>query len=224
MNEGSIREIFERLKSTGEQALAFDAFVFRRAFGVYYSVWALSIALFISFPLIISYLVPEDVQVFAYPLFYSLVGVLATLYTTKVFSKARGIIRFRKAVKGLDLGEKRRNWRYYYVWAMIVLVMILFSVSFNSVLRFVLLFIFLVAFDFYIYHILKASFGKVPVEGLLATYVYGFSAFSSFFIGIILRHYLFFEILWIPTIVVWFLASLYSLYRAPEDLVRIHGA
>ena len=123
----------------------------------------------------------------------------------------------------MPITKKRiMNWRVFVGWAFIFLLIMLIMVGFYTVLRFVVLLIFFLLLDIYIYHTLKVSFGKVPPEGLLAVFAFGFSAASSFIVGVIFQHYEYFEILWIPTIAAWFLASLYSLFKAPEDLVSIN--
>ena len=85
MNEEVIGETIENIRNTGKRALAFDTFILRRAWGIYYSVWALSISLFVFLPFVIPYILPEDVQVFAYPVIYSLVNFLAALFTVRTF-------------------------------------------------------------------------------------------------------------------------------------------
>lgn len=223
MSERNVREILDILRSHGEQALAFDAFAFRRAFGIYYSVWAATIASFVFLPYVVPYALPPGLQQFAYPAIYILAGVIATLFSTKIFSEAGKIIKLKNSVEGYSANRKRRSWIRVVDWLFIILLMFLLSVSFHSMIRFVLLFIFLIGIDFYVYNTLRKTFGKLPPEGIFATVVFGFSTISSFAFGILLGDPVYFDIFWIPTIIGWFGASLYSLYRAPEDLVSLNA-
>lgn len=223
MNEINIRNVSENIKNIAENALNFDNYIYRRAWGIYYSIWGLSMSIFVSLPYFLSFSVPKDEHFFFYVIIYSAVGVLSTFYTLRVFSKAREIIRLRKIINrksGKNAGHFGRNFAG---WVIIIILLIFLTVGLHNFLGVSLFFIFAVALDFYIYWTLKESFDTVPIEGRIATFSLGISAVCSFIVGIAIKEQSYFLIAWVPTVVSWFYASLYSFYKAPEDLVNING-
>ena len=217
--DSSLKDTLEQLKLTGKRALAFDNFVMRRAWGVYYAVWAVAITLFVFISNLISILVPAGLQWIAYPVVYVLIGVLATLSVSSSFSKAGAAIHLRRSLYG-EKQEGRRNFYFYFLgWLVLISAMVLISIDFQSYVGFIVLTGFLSAIALYVYASLKKHFGRVPAEGRLAVGVFAFSTIGGITAAAITNNPIVYELFWIPTIASWLFAALYTMYKAPEDLV-----
>lgn len=218
--DASMRETLEQLRLTGKRALAFDKFVMRRAWGVYYAVWALAISFFIFLPNVILYLVPINLTWIVFPVSYMAVGILATFGVSRNFSNAEAAINLRKSLDGYKPVSNRNFYFYLLGWSALIALLVVLSVNFQTGIGFILITVALSFIDVYVYSSLKRHFVKVPAEGKLAVGVFAFSTVGSLFGAALTQAQFVYDILWVPTIAAWVFAALYTLYKAPEDLVK----
>ncbi|MEM0116993.1 MAG: hypothetical protein QXV32_00945 [Conexivisphaerales archaeon] len=85
-----------QLRMLAKQALTFQNFVIRRAWGVHYAVWALVVSVWVFLPRIMYYVAPQ-LPWTAYFIFYSLVGVAAGFATSSIFGRAHRTVVLRSA-------------------------------------------------------------------------------------------------------------------------------
>lgn len=219
MMDSALQETLEELRLTGKRALAFDNFVMRRAWGVYYAIWALAIALFIFIPSAIYALVPPEFMGIVFPVVYILIGISATLGVTRTFSLAEGTINLRRSLYGKEHDTKRNVYIYLTGWSILIALMVVISVNFQTPVGFILISTFLSAIDIYVYFTLRRYFLRIPAEGLMAVGAFAFSTVGGLAAAALTQSSTVYDIFWLPTIATWVFAALYTLYRAPEDLV-----
>ncbi len=217
MSDNSITRT--QLEAIAERALTFQRYVFRRAWGIYYAVWAAAITVF-SF---IGYLPLSQSDVWlVFPLFYGGVGLLAGLASTWIFSNALRTLRLRRV---LAKDEGRGHRKYYGIllgWWVTFYALIGASFAFFATHAMSILFASLFSVEIFIYYQLKLSFSnKMPFEGKLALISYGFSTTFSFVVSIFSNNTTLFSVAWGTTIIAWLFCALYALRRAPEELAAL---
>lgn len=220
MNRDEILTLSEHLQCLGTKALTLDRYLQRKAWGIYYSVWAASILLFILIPYPIGLIRQPYIQLAAYVVLYMLIMSFAFAFSWKGFSKAERLSSLERDLSQShynSLKQKARSRTLIYIVIMLA-VLILSSCFLRSFIGALLEFTFLALVDLYLYSTLGKSLGKIPIEGLIAVSVFMFSDIGSFLILAIFRNPVYISYFWIPTILVWFFASIYSLYHASDGL------
>jgi hypothetical protein len=221
MNRDEIQALSEHLKCLGTKAVRLDRYLQRRAWGVYYSIWAVSILLFtfLSYP--ISLIRGAYLQLAAYVIAYVLIVLFASYFSGLVFSKARRLANLESDLSDhQDRNIKKKCGIGTLVLAvLIVAIIIIGSDLLRTAIGVLLEVIILALIDLYVYRMLVKSLGKIPFEGLMAVSVFMFSDVGSAATVFIYRSPEYFGYLWIPTIFAWFIASIYSIYHARDELV-----
>jgi len=210
--------VHEMLK-IGERALKFEEYVLRRAWGVYYAVWAFAFLLFFSVPSIISFVSPSLVNN-PYPYFmgYGLVGGMAGWATYLNFEKVYKTIRLRRALLG---GREVSRALRIGTWVLILVSnFLLFFVPYRLLgpKGLSVGYIGLIYVMFWVYSALKRSFTYFPLEGVLAIASLTSSCLLSVYF-ILTAKYLLSETSWLFTTLVWIFCALYALYHAPDMVV-----
>ena len=217
MSDNSITRT--QLEAIAERALTFQRYVFRRAWGIYYAVWAVAITVF-SFNgyLLLS---QSDARL-VFPLLYGGVGLLAGLASTWIFRNAPRTLRLRR-VLAKDEGKGHR--KYYGIllgWWVAFYALIVASFALFATHALSILFASLFSVEIFIYYQLKLSFSnKMPFEGKLALISYGFGTTFSFVASLFSNNTPLFGIAWGTTIVIWLFCALYALKHAPEELAAL---
>ncbi len=217
--DSETKETLEELRLTGKRALAFDRFIMRRAWGVYYAVWALAISLFIFLPWIIVPLTPENERWIAFPVAYISVAILATISVSRNFANAQRAIDLRRSLGGDSMVSKRNAYLYFLGWFAVIILMVLLSYDYRSEIEVALFSGLLFGIDVYVYLMLKRHFVNIPVEGKLAVSFFAISTFGGVIGAILTGNSTVYDLAWIPTIVAWLFAAIYTLYTAHEVLV-----
>jgi hypothetical protein len=220
MNQDELSALTDHLKCVGKKAVTIDRYLQRRAWGIYYSIWAFSIFLFIFLSYPVSFIKQPTVQIVVYIISYVLIVIFASNFSGLVFSKAKRLANLQRDLSVQDHRESNKN--SFIGIILFILIVVAISVISSGLLRtflgILLEVTFLALIDFYVYVMLKKSLGKIPGEGLMAVSVFMFSDIGSALTAIIYRSGVYFEYLWIPTVAAWFLASIYSLYHARDEL------
>ena len=221
MNQDELSALSDHLKCVGAKAVSLDRYLQRRAWGIYYSIWAFSIFLFIFLSYPVGLIKQSSVQIVVYIISYVLIVVFASYFSGLVFSKAKRLLNLQRDLSVLDQNDSNKN--SFIGILVFILIVVAISVISSGLLRtflgILLEVMFLALIDLYVYVMLKKSLGKIPGEGLMAVSVFMFSDIGSAVTVVIYRSGAYFEYLWIPTVIAWFLASIYSLYHARDELV-----
>jgi ABC-type Na+ efflux pump permease subunit len=221
MNRDEISALSEHLKCLGIKAVKLDRYLQRRAWGIYYSIWATSIFLFtfLSYP--IGLIKETYLQLGAYFISYAVIIISASYFSGIVFSKAKRLANLQRNLSGINNEDSNKN-SLTGILLFIVLIVALIVISSGLLRTFLGIILEVTALglvDLYVYHMLKRSLNKIPYEGLMAVSVFIFSDIGSAVTAIIFRSPEYFLYLWIPTIVIWFFASIYALYHARDELI-----
>ncbi len=212
-----------QLEQIAGRALRFQRYVFRRAWGVYYAVWAAAIAAFsFGYPVISLIPPPANLPWIPYALFYGGVGIIAGFASAWIFRNAAKTAHLRTAL------QPNRNVRWQYrligIWWLAFYVIIGISFTYFSAYAITIFFAMLFSVVGFVYYLLRFSFDKeIPVEGKLAVISYGAATAVSFVASIFTpaTNYVPTSVAWFVAIVVWLFCALYSLKRAPEELVEL---
>ena len=204
------------IRNTYERALKFQEYILRRAWGIYYALWAAIISSYAAMPDIIPLVYPSAPG-YVYFLFYSIVSFFGTLLTARIFSVARRTLELRLAASG-----KRKGSPYRGLLLMWLVIFAAFAVAaFASESAFIATYIaFLTFIDVYIYRALRLSFPKMPPEGYVALGTY---TFSIPILALSFLHVLPSLSMTASTAVIvagWIFSAIYALYHAPEAMVE----
>ncbi|MHB8361036.1 MAG: hypothetical protein ACYDAO_06280 [Thermoplasmataceae archaeon] len=213
ISEGDVRSIANR-------ALEFDFYIFRKAYGTYYAVWATAIFLFVFLPYIIFTLLPPNAQEIAFITIYVSIGLVAMSSTTRIFSKAARIIEFKKV---MSKHEKRNKWGKiidYSILLFFTIIIVLISMFGLLDLAEILIFYgFQLTISIYIFLNLSHTFEKIPIEGIVALTAFLISIIISLLSFLIESgNPLYFSLSWLPAIIGWYFASAYAFYASSHQL------
>jgi hypothetical protein len=208
-----------KLRNTAEKALAFQRFIFRRAFGVIYAVWALVIAIDLIIPWVLQTLVGTPSWLWiAAPVVQALTGIGAGVVTAVTSAKAAKTIVLREAVDVGSFGSKRRRqlmMTYYVIlFSVIAVTMVILKTGALTVVSIVLL-----AVTGVMFVQLRRIFSfDVPIEGKIVVAVFGGCTIASFVLSILTPSQ-FTEVPWVVMSLSWLFCALYALKMAPEEWV-----
>ena len=216
------------IRDINKRVITFQKFIIRRAYGLYYLIWALAIFDFLIFPSILfsGYLnINYEYAYIIYAINYVIVIYIAIEVSIKIFSTAN------KTYK-LEYGKINNRFRpvnYIYIITT-VLLLILFAYFFQKEYFYFAVYLYsinviLFAMGFGIRNYLKLSFKKMPLEGNVAFYTYNISAAGTilFFIisAFLIKTFVYYPFLmWFIAMFGWFFSSFYALYHAPDEVIE----
>jgi hypothetical protein len=222
-----------QLEGIARRALTFQRYIFRRAWGLYYAVWAAAITVFVF-----GYLIPPTLGFsgasfgwLTYALLYGGVGTAAGVESANIFRNARRALQLRRTISHDNLsamqGKKfgRKSWLHIIPWiwwaGFYVIIFFLFTLFPRGAFSGLYASLFLV--EVFIYFELKLCFPKkIPFEGKAALASYGASTLLSLAVSFLSTTFSFlFTALWVPTICVWVFCALYALRHAPDELTEL---
>lgn len=196
-----------------QRNLAFQRYIFRRAWGAYYGMTAAVIALFI-------YLSMTGLDTIV-GLVVGLPIILALIVATVLlFRKAYRTVELRQTIRR-DHWERRQKilvWPWVIVFFSAIIVAALLIPSYF----FLVLYAAEIPLLLIAWYGLKLSFlGKLPIESVLAMSFYALTIVLSFilsFIGEVFGFSTSATFLWVGTVLIFFFASIYALLCAPDEL------
>jgi hypothetical protein len=209
------------VRRLADRALVFQRYIFKRVWGINYAIWALAFATYFFFPSLVSFLgFSNYLGEYAYVAINLAVSLLAGISSYWVGQKSQNILIVRNAI---EPPKKRSNkkllslglwWGFYY--AIIILAAIFLTSHFLTIV-----FGLATSVILYFYYTLRSCFPEsIPLEGKLAVSVFAAAVTGSFAYSLFSQNPIMYAILWATTVLVWLSASLYSLLRAPEELVE----
>ncbi len=202
----------DELEWVSRRTLDFEEYVLRRAWGVFYATWAAAYLAYVGLPYLLSGL-PNAFAWLAYALGYGVVSLSVGMLTGRIFFTAGRTLRLRRSLEP-------ESWRRGFGLRFIAVFVIFFasaglSVYFFGARGISLYFVVLLVYDVYLFHLLKSSFGKLSIDGLVATISYGAGALASSAAAALgLWDYV--TTAWVVTAACWLFSSVYALYHAPE--------
>ena len=211
------------LEEIGQRALTFQRYIFRRAWGAYYAVWATAFVIFIfGGQLPIGSLFPQNLASVPYIALYIATGWGAGLATASVFNNAHRAMPLRRAM-GSVRGWGGRRWALMWVWWVAFTALATISFAFFQAGAPVILYALLSPVEVFIYYSLRISFGeRMPLEGTLALISYGACIALSILASMFAGGFAFSEAIWGVATLVWVYCSLFALWHAPGELVDLH--
>jgi MFS family permease len=209
----------QELEQIANRALKFQKYIFRRAWGVYYAVWAAAIAAFsFAFPVFNAFLPSLPWEV--YVAYYGGIGIVAGFASVWIFNNAAKTAKLRRILKPDT--KLRLKYRLMGLWWLAFYVIILLAFTYYSVHALTILYAMLISVAIFVYSQLRFSFSTdLPIEGKLAVASYASSALISFSFSLFTQNGLPGAIAWLGTVIVWLFCAMYSLKRAPEELVEL---
>jgi hypothetical protein len=215
------------LSAMGKKSMSLYRYSTRRAFGIYYSIWAMAIFFFVFFFPQLTIFIPEDIPgAISVILMFFGVFFIATYFTVRVFTRAG------KAMNLEDVFHTGRKhiWIRAYQLSNILFITVFLSVvvffslrsSGSAFLGYIVMYSMLFAISLYLLLYLKISLSRIPLEGYVASFSYMFSSLASILIILIFRPVAFpempIQLAWSPTIIAWIFSSMYAFYMAPGEL------
>jgi hypothetical protein len=208
----------ETLGAIADRALTFQGYLLRRAWGVYYAIWAAAIAGFIVVPATFASRIPSFgwPTTVAYYAFLIAVTVVATWATSWTFGQTIRAIRLREART-----PRSRPRRRFLLWLGIgfsILALIAIVASENSYAGLLAVDACLGVLNIWILIAVRRTFPRIPAEASVAVGSYAVSVLGSAFALVVTHSQTWFALLWIVAILGWGFSAVYALYHAPEEL------
>ena len=207
------------------RALNFEKFILRRAYGLYYLVWAFAILEFIGSPLILEHIYSNLTYfIIIYLMGYFITLIIGIILSRRIFLKVFRTYKFR------NRSIYKEKKKIYYLYPAVILLTIVFSYLLQRPLFFQGLYVYsinilLFLFGFQLFKYIKISFESVPPEGYVAFYTYIASAAGSilFFIvsSEIFKNLILYSFIpWALALFGWFFCAFYAIYHAPDEVVN----
>lgn len=221
----SNKNISDFLSGIKESSISMYRYSLRRAFGIYYSIWSISIFYFVFLgPLLYDYL-PSNTGGFAMGFIsFMLVLLIASYYTYKVFSRSGRAMEMDRI---FHMGSGKLSKKFYllynvaYLFILVSLILYL-EVELPDLMGFIIFYLVLSLIPIYLLISMKISLGNITLDGYASAMTYMFSIISTVIFLILTRPPSFpqnsIDIFWSPTLIGWIFASMYSFYMAPGEL------
>lgn len=205
------------LRRLADRAIVFENYVLRRAWAIYYAVWAASFAVFFVFPAVVSAVAPSvsPGQELIYNGFIAVVVLLTIWATSWTFTQTYRAARF------LEARESRRHARrrFYLVLAVgLAIFGAILAASFaNAHFGLLLEDAALGALNLWLLLDVRRNFSRAPPETWIAVGTYLVSLIGSATALLASGSQSAFGGWWIVAIAGWVFSSVYALYHAPEE-------
>ena len=215
----------DKIIQINQRALNFERFILRRAFGLYYLVWALAILEFIGTPMIFEHFYSNLTDfIIIYLIGYFITVIIGISLSRRIFLKVFRTYTFKYKTKYKD------KKKIYYLYPVLILLIIVSSYVLQRPFFFQGLYVYIInfllfLFGFRLLKYIKISFEKVPPEGYIAFYTYDISAVGSILFFIISSELfknlvLYSFIPWALALFGWFFCAFYAIYHAPDEVVN----
>lgn len=219
MTHGLSENDIADLTGVAKKALKFDFYIFRKAYGSYYAVWATAITLFVFLPYLSYY--PSIVSYVPYILLtaYLTVFFLAFWITGRIFRRAIQIIGFKSILVGKRKDSFER--KFFSSLSIIMFIVIILIISFygiNNIFESLIFYSFLIFMSIYQLKNLMMTFEKIPVEGMVSLVSFVLSIILSLLSIFVGKSELDFSLSWLPVIIGWYFSAVYAIYSSKKFL------
>lgn len=212
------------LGQIADRAQVFQNYLLRRAWGVYYAVWAAAIAAFFVFPAFAA--VPLLPLSWWGPLIYD--AVIVAIFLVAVWGTSWTVGHTYRAIRFQDARESRTGGRrrllLYLGEGLAILVAVTVVATLSSFAGLLVLDAILGVLNFQILRAVRRVFPRVPPEGSAAVATYAVSVLGSAAVLLLTHDQLWFGLFWVVAIAGWAFSALYALYHAPEEMALGAGA
>ncbi len=207
----------EEIEHIAKRNLAGQRFLLRRGWGVVYAFWAT----FMVYSLFLSdiadlFSLKGNVALILNVITYLVVVSVAILALSRT---ARMWGRTMKLSSALEKGRPGRP--IILIWALLIFIAAAIAEVFLPDYAQVIFYANLLPLTFVVYYIQKRVFSdRLPIEGALAIITLFISVVLSLTIAVlgIPGKDLVIQVIWTFTLIIWFFASFYALFHAPEEL------
>jgi hypothetical protein len=208
----------ELLSQAAGRALAFQNYLIRRAWGVYYAIWSAALVTFFVFPALVAAAYPS-LSPLGEVVYYALILVVVVLSiwaTSWSFGQTFRALRFRRALRS----ESPQHWHLYVFLAigLGIFALVYLVANLNSFVGLLFLDACLGVINVWILLAVRDAFSRVPPEGSVAIGTYAASIVGSIGTLLLTHNQGWFAGFWIVAIVGWAFAAIYALYHAPEEM------
>jgi hypothetical protein len=202
------------------RALEFEGFLLRRAWGLYYLVWAVVLAIFFVVPGVLAgpLASPSTVEIVLFDAVQAAAIVVAVWSNWWTIGRSARARHMRDALEGRSASRRRLLQVVAIALAITAVVVVVGLVSAFAAL--LLLDASLGGVILAVLVQVRPWFKPVPPEATLAVVSYAVSVGGSAAVLALTREQLLFSACWLIGVVVWAFAGVYALYRAPEELTR----
>jgi hypothetical protein len=204
------------VRRVAKKALLFQRHIFRKAWGIYFSLWACAFTIYIFVPPLLQTLGVPSAFVNGYPLVAAdlAVSVILGLASGRMLERARrSAFVYRAFLSAHSLFD--RKW--FVAWWIAYFVGIIAASIFSSAHLLSVVFGLGTSVTALFYYTLRSSFPEeLPTEGKLAIFFFGFATTASFVLSFFPTNYFAYGIVWGANILVWFGASLVLLLHSDK--------
>ncbi len=213
----------EELGRLAGRALVFQAYLLRRAWGVYYLIWSAALVGFFVVPAVLTGpLAPTtDLELVLYYGYLAGLIALAIWGTSWAFTQSARAAWLRDALEG----RRRSRQRFFQIlWISLVIAAAVFAVSyFSSYAGLLVLDAALGGILLWVLVQVRLWFHPPPPESALAIGSYATSVVGSAVALVLTHDQSLYAALWLIATVGWAVAGAYALYHAPEEMTRDVG-
>ncbi len=205
------------------RALEFQGFLLRRAWGVYYLVWAVALVVFFVVPgtlagRLTSATLPEAVL---YDALQGAAVLLVVWVTWWAVAQSARAGRLRETLEGRPLSSR---WLVQILAVSLAITALVVVVGFvNAVAGFLVLDASVGGVVLWLLFQVRAWFRPVPPEATWAVGAFALSAAAAAAVLVLTREPLLFSIAWLVAPGTWAIAGGYALYHAPEEMTGGSG-
>jgi len=217
-SENAVTSGVALLSHAADRALTFQSYLIRRAWGVYYAIWAAALVTFFVFPALVAEAYPSLSflgEITYYALILAVLG-LATWATSWSFGQTFRALNFRRAVHR----EGPHHWHFYLFLTigLATFVAILAVAYLSSFAGLLALDAALAVINIWILVAVRDTFARVPPEGSIAVGTYAVSVVGSATALVLTHSQSWFGAFWVVAIIGWSFSAVYALYHAPEEM------
>lgn len=208
-----------------KRALVFQRYIFKKAWGIYYAIWAAVFSIYFFLPALLGALgLSSNLGNDYFLLIIDLaVSVAAGAASGRIIERARSASfvhsTLRRNRNTPTLFERRK--KLFAVWWTIYFAVIIGAAVFFSAHLLSIVFGLATTVTLVFYYALRASFQeRLPLEGTIAISTFGLASTVSFAVSLLNANPILYGVIWGITIVIWLASSLYSLLYADEELTE----
>lgn len=213
----------EELGRLAGRALVFQAYLLRRAWGVYYLIWSAALVGFFVVPGVLTGpLAPTtDLELVLYYGYLAGLIALAIWGTSWAFTQSARAAWLRDTLEG----RQRSRQRFFQIlWISLAIAAAVFAVSyFSSYAGLLVLDAALGGIILWVLVQVRLWFHPPPPESALAIGSYATSVVGSAVALVLTHDQSLYAVLWLIATLGWAIAGAYALYHAPEEMTRDVG-
>jgi hypothetical protein len=211
------------MRAATKRALVFQRHIFKKAWGIYYAVWASTFSIYFFLPSFLSLFgLSTNLGNDYYLLILDLaVSVVAGTASGRIIERARIASFVQSTINRPRPSFFERRKKLFAIWWIVYFSAIIVSAVLFRAHLISIVFGLATTGTIVFYYALRVCFQEsIPREGVIAISIFGIASTSSFGISLFNSNSIVYAIIWGVTILVWFGASFYSLLHIDEELTE----